>query len=229
MEGSPFFDPSTTVLSASFSLCWVCFKGVQHGIVNLVIQNTELFLFSNESLWACLSLKFKSDSTQGQSIFFLARGHIQIPECLSSLSSLLLIQSCHFWCEWKAIGAKLETILSTLCESDSSKGALFSSKKSSGVNRLYKRSTKIFAFHWMFCFDIPSSVVLYVHVLWKMWISLSCWCLYLHFAVCLQSHLVAAFEKSLSNMTCRLQSLTMTAEQKVHDSQVDYVISPDFC
>lgn len=30
-----------------------------------------------------------------------------------------------------------------------------------------------------------------------------------------QSHLVAAFEKSLSNMTCRLQSLTMTAEQKV--------------
>lgn len=33
--------------------------------------------------------------------------------------------------------------------------------------------------------------------------------------VCLQAHLVAAFEKSLSNMTCRLQSLTMTAEQKV--------------
>lgn len=31
----------------------------------------------------------------------------------------------------------------------------------------------------------------------------------------LQAHLVAAFEKSLSNMTCRLQSLTMTAEQKV--------------
>uniref|UniRef100_A0AAY5EKV6 Neuron navigator 3 n=1 Tax=Electrophorus electricus TaxID=8005 RepID=A0AAY5EKV6_ELEEL len=28
------------------------------------------------------------------------------------------------------------------------------------------------------------------------------------------SHLVAAFEKSLGNMTCRLQSLTMTAEQK---------------
>ncbi|XP_017287055.1 neuron navigator 3 isoform X10 [Kryptolebias marmoratus] len=28
------------------------------------------------------------------------------------------------------------------------------------------------------------------------------------------AHLVAAFEKSLSNMTCRLQSLTMTAEQK---------------
>lgn len=26
---------------------------------------------------------------------------------------------------------------------------------------------------------------------------------------------MAAFEKSLSNMTCRLQSLTMTAEQKV--------------
>lgn len=33
--------------------------------------------------------------------------------------------------------------------------------------------------------------------------------------LCLQAHLVAAFEKSLSNMTCRLQSLTMTAEQKV--------------
>lgn len=30
-----------------------------------------------------------------------------------------------------------------------------------------------------------------------------------------QSHLVAAFEKSLGNMTGRLQSLTMTAEQKV--------------
>ncbi|RXN11032.1 neuron navigator 3 isoform X6 [Labeo rohita] len=29
-----------------------------------------------------------------------------------------------------------------------------------------------------------------------------------------QAHLVAAFEKSLANMTCRLQSLTMTAEQK---------------
>uniref|UniRef100_A0A672LMQ3 Neuron navigator 3 n=1 Tax=Sinocyclocheilus grahami TaxID=75366 RepID=A0A672LMQ3_SINGR len=29
------------------------------------------------------------------------------------------------------------------------------------------------------------------------------------------AHLVAAFEKSLTNMTCRLQSLTMTAEQKV--------------
>lgn len=26
---------------------------------------------------------------------------------------------------------------------------------------------------------------------------------------------MAAFEKSLANMTCRLQSLTMTAEQKV--------------
>lgn len=34
-------------------------------------------------------------------------------------------------------------------------------------------------------------------------------------SLCLQAHLVAAFEKSLSNMTCRLQSLTMTAEQKV--------------
>ncbi|MEQ2244793.1 Neuron navigator 3, partial [Ilyodon furcidens] len=33
-------------------------------------------------------------------------------------------------------------------------------------------------------------------------------------SVRLQAHLVAAFEKSLSNMTCRLQSLTMTAEQK---------------
>lgn len=32
-----------------------------------------------------------------------------------------------------------------------------------------------------------------------------------------QAHLVAAFEKSLSNMTCRLQSLTMTAEQKVRE------------
>lgn len=30
-----------------------------------------------------------------------------------------------------------------------------------------------------------------------------------------QAHLVAAFEKSLGNMTGRLQSLTMTAEQKV--------------
>uniref|UniRef100_A0A672LP98 Neuron navigator 3 n=1 Tax=Sinocyclocheilus grahami TaxID=75366 RepID=A0A672LP98_SINGR len=30
----------------------------------------------------------------------------------------------------------------------------------------------------------------------------------------LTAHLVAAFEKSLTNMTCRLQSLTMTAEQK---------------
>lgn len=43
-------------------------------------------------------------------------------------------------------------------------------------------------------------------------------CLFL----CLQSHLVAAFEKSLSNMTCRLQSLTMTAEQKVQE------LSPEF-
>lgn len=32
---------------------------------------------------------------------------------------------------------------------------------------------------------------------------------------CSQAHLVAAFEKSLGNMTGRLQSLTMTAEQKV--------------
>lgn len=31
----------------------------------------------------------------------------------------------------------------------------------------------------------------------------------------LQAHLVAAFEQSLGNMTIRLQSLTMTAEQKV--------------
>lgn len=29
---------------------------------------------------------------------------------------------------------------------------------------------------------------------------------------------MAAFEKSLANMTCRLQSLTMTAEQKVRKS-----------
>lgn len=41
-------------------------------------------------------------------------------------------------------------------------------------------------------------------------------------SVCLQAHLVAAFEKSLSNMTCRLQSLTMTAEQKVQE------LSPEF-
>uniref|UniRef100_A0A8C6KIV1 Neuron navigator 3 n=1 Tax=Nothobranchius furzeri TaxID=105023 RepID=A0A8C6KIV1_NOTFU len=35
------------------------------------------------------------------------------------------------------------------------------------------------------------------------------------------AHLVAAFEKSLSNMTCRLQSLTMTAEQKVPEFNCD--------
>uniref|UniRef100_A0A3P9PHC3 Neuron navigator 3 n=1 Tax=Poecilia reticulata TaxID=8081 RepID=A0A3P9PHC3_POERE len=34
------------------------------------------------------------------------------------------------------------------------------------------------------------------------------------------AHLVAAFEKSLSNMTCRLQSLTMTAEQKLQESEL---------
>uniref|UniRef100_A0A673CPE0 Calponin-homology (CH) domain-containing protein n=1 Tax=Sphaeramia orbicularis TaxID=375764 RepID=A0A673CPE0_9TELE len=38
------------------------------------------------------------------------------------------------------------------------------------------------------------------------------------------AHLVAAFEKSLSNMTCRLQSLTMTAEQKVQ--QLTNLLSP---
>lgn len=31
----------------------------------------------------------------------------------------------------------------------------------------------------------------------------------------LQAHLVAAFEQSLGNMTIRLKSLTLTAEQKV--------------
>ena len=31
----------------------------------------------------------------------------------------------------------------------------------------------------------------------------------------LQSHVVAAFEQSLTNMTSRLQNLTHTAEQKV--------------
>lgn len=36
--------------------------------------------------------------------------------------------------------------------------------------------------------------------------------------LCWQAHLVAAFEKSLGNMTCRLTSLTMTAEQKVRAS-----------
>lgn len=33
--------------------------------------------------------------------------------------------------------------------------------------------------------------------------------------VCVQAHLVAAFEQSLANMTIRLKSLTMTADQKV--------------
>lgn len=36
----------------------------------------------------------------------------------------------------------------------------------------------------------------------------------------LQAHLVAAFEQSLGNMTIRLQSLTMTAEQKVKHSSL---------
>ena len=36
----------------------------------------------------------------------------------------------------------------------------------------------------------------------------------------LQAHLVAAFEQSLGNMTIRLQSLTMTAEQKVKQERV---------
>lgn len=44
-------------------------------------------------------------------------------------------------------------------------------------------------------------------------------------SLCLQAHLVAAFEKSLSNMTCRLQSLTMTAEQKVQELSPEFEIS----
>ena len=35
--------------------------------------------------------------------------------------------------------------------------------------------------------------------------------------MCVQAHLVAAFEQSLGNMTIRLQSLTTTAEQKVRE------------
>lgn len=34
---------------------------------------------------------------------------------------------------------------------------------------------------------------------------------------------MAAFEKSLANMTCRLQSLTMTAEQKVRKSMREHI------
>uniref|UniRef100_A0A8C5E6I4 Neuron navigator 3 n=1 Tax=Gouania willdenowi TaxID=441366 RepID=A0A8C5E6I4_GOUWI len=41
------------------------------------------------------------------------------------------------------------------------------------------------------------------------------------------SHLVAAFEKSLSNMTCRLQSLTMTAEQKYSVPNGKCLLLPD--
>uniref|UniRef100_A0A3Q1AKY8 Calponin-homology (CH) domain-containing protein n=1 Tax=Amphiprion ocellaris TaxID=80972 RepID=A0A3Q1AKY8_AMPOC len=41
------------------------------------------------------------------------------------------------------------------------------------------------------------------------------------------AHLVAAFEKSLSNMTCRLQSLTMTAEQKVPELKTFCLYFPD--
>ncbi len=37
-------------------------------------------------------------------------------------------------------------------------------------------------------------------------------------SVALQAHLVAAFEQSLGNMTIRLKSLTLTAEQKVNSS-----------
>jgi formate/nitrite transporter FocA (FNT family) len=33
--------------------------------------------------------------------------------------------------------------------------------------------------------------------------------------MCVQSHVVAAFEQSLANMTSRLQNLTSTAENKV--------------
>uniref|UniRef100_A0A8C9XTD0 Neuron navigator 3 n=1 Tax=Sander lucioperca TaxID=283035 RepID=A0A8C9XTD0_SANLU len=43
------------------------------------------------------------------------------------------------------------------------------------------------------------------------------------------AHLVAAFEKSLSNMTCRLQSLTMTAEQKVQELSLEFEIYWIFC
>lgn len=50
-------------------------------------------------------------------------------------------------------------------------------------------------------FNDPSSAFVVCVELWPL-----CW----------QAHLVAAFEKSLGNMTCRLTSLTMTAEQKVH-------------
>uniref|UniRef100_A0AAX7TWS9 Neuron navigator 3 n=1 Tax=Astatotilapia calliptera TaxID=8154 RepID=A0AAX7TWS9_ASTCA len=43
------------------------------------------------------------------------------------------------------------------------------------------------------------------------------------------AHLVAAFEKSLSNMTCRLQSLTMTAEQKVQELILEFKIHCVLC
>ena len=36
-----------------------------------------------------------------------------------------------------------------------------------------------------------------------------------HMLLCVQAHLVAAFEQSLGNMTIRLKSVTTTAEQKV--------------
>lgn len=35
-----------------------------------------------------------------------------------------------------------------------------------------------------------------------------------------QAHLVAAFEQSLGNMTIRLKSLTLTAEQKVRSARL---------
>ena len=38
-----------------------------------------------------------------------------------------------------------------------------------------------------------------------------------------QAHLVAAFEQSLGNMTIRLKSLTLTAEQKVKTAPLIYV------
>lgn len=58
-----------------------------------------------------------------------------------------------------------------------------------------------FTFSLYAYFNDPSSAFVVCVELWPL-----CW----------QAHLVAAFEKSLGNMTCRLTSLTMTAEQKVH-------------
>lgn len=44
------------------------------------------------------------------------------------------------------------------------------------------------------------------------------WSLLKPFVLLFQAHLVAAFEQSLGNMTIRLKSLTLTAEQKVRTS-----------